>query len=199
MLNDTLINGDSSKLKTLIQTDPKLDLELALVLSDAKTFLEQFTAMHWLSGALTVNGKLRGAGTSQSTMIGALNGHLELHSSEAAFKGVDLAAIAEQALVAPLVNWQGSKTDPVSFDASFELSDGVAALQDNNLSAPGLKMVTSGEIDMLRQALALTALVNLNRSNDKPLRIAVKGPWSKPQPARAGANRARVHAGSSRR
>ena len=162
------------------ETPPKLGLEMALTLSDAKSFMQQFADMNWFSGAMVLNGKLETVGNSQSEMIGALDGEIEIKSREAAFKGVSLSALAGKALVQPLAGWGGGDTEPVVFNSKFIWADGIATLQDNSLSAPGVKITASGEIDLLRQALNIDARVKLNQGDGKPAQVAVEGPWGKP-------------------
>jgi uncharacterized protein involved in outer membrane biogenesis len=159
----------------------KLKLDLALTLVDAKTFMQQFASMGWFSGALAVNGKIETVGNSQSEMIGALDGHLELKSSEAVLKGVALSALAGKAVVQLITGWDGGETEPAVFNSKFVLADGIANVQDNSLTAPGVKITSSGDVDLLRQALNLDARVNLGRADGKPVQIAVEGPWAKPQ------------------
>jgi uncharacterized protein involved in outer membrane biogenesis len=159
----------------------KLKLDLALTLVDAKTFMQQFASMGWFSGALAVNGKIETVGNSQSEMIGALDGHLELKSSEAVLKGVALSALAGKAVVQLITGWDGGETEPAVFNSKFVLADGIANVQDNSLTAPGVKITSSGDVDLLRQALNLNARVNLGRADGKPVQIAVEGPWAKPQ------------------
>ena len=162
------------------ETPPKLGLEMALTLSDAKSFMQQFAEMNWFSGAMVLNGKLETVGNSQSEMIGALDGEIEIKSREAAFKGVSLSALAGKALVQPIAGWGGGDTEPVVFNSKFIWADGIATLQDNSLSAPGVKITASGEIDLLRQALNIDARVKLNQGDGKPAQVAVEGPWGKP-------------------
>ena len=163
------------------EAPPKLKLEMALTLSDAKTFMQQFAGMNWFSGALALNGKIETFGNSQSDMIGALDGQLQIKSSAAVFKGVALSALAGKAVVQPVSGWDGGETEPALFNSKFILADGIATLQDDSLTAPNIKITTSGEIDLLRQALNLNARVNLGRGDGKPAQITVEGPWAKPQ------------------
>jgi AsmA protein len=162
------------------ETPAKLKLEIALNLSDAKTFMQQFAGMNWLSGSMALNGKIETTGKSQAEMIGALGGQLELKSSETIFKGVSLSALASKAVIQPITGWDGGETETVAFRSKFILADGIATLQDNSFTAPGIKITTSGDIDVLRQALNLNARVNLGRADGKPSQIAVEGPWAKP-------------------
>jgi uncharacterized protein involved in outer membrane biogenesis len=159
----------------------KLKLELALTFADAKTFMQQFASMKWFSGALVVNGKIETVGNSQSAMIGALDGQLELKSGEAVLNGVALSALVGKAVVQPIAGWEDGETDPVAFNSKFTLADGIASLQDNTLTASGIKIITSGDVDLLRQALNLKARVNLGRADGKPAQIIVEGPWAKPR------------------
>jgi AsmA protein len=171
-LGETKIDFDSHEVPA------KLKVEMALTVPDAKTFMQQFGGMNWYSGAMVLNGKLETTGNSQAQMIGALNGQIEVKSSESALKGVTLAALAGKAAVQPIEGWGGGETDLVLFNGRFILADGIATLQDNSLSAPGIKISSSGEIDLLRQALNLNARV---KGDGKPVQISVEGPWGKPQ------------------
>jgi uncharacterized protein involved in outer membrane biogenesis len=156
----------------------KLNLEMAITLADAKSFMMQFAGVNWYSGDMILNGKFETFGNRQSEMIGALDGQIEIKSSEAAFKGVSLSALAGKAAVQTIAGWDGGETEPALFNSKFVLADGIATIQDNNLSAPGVKISTTGDIDLLRQALNISARLKID---GKAAQIAVEGPWGKPR------------------
>ncbi len=162
------------------ETPAKLGIEMALTVSDARAFMQQFVGMNWYSGAMTLNGKLETLGNSQSSMIGALNGQIEMKSSQAGFKGVSLSALAGKAIVQPVAGWDSGETDPVVFSSRFNVADGIANIQNHSLTAPGVAITASGEVDLLRQALKFDARVKSSRGDGKPALIAVEGPWANP-------------------
>jgi uncharacterized protein involved in outer membrane biogenesis len=174
-LGETKIDFDAH------EAPAKLKLDMAISLVDAKTFMQQFAGMSWFSGALVINAKVETVGNSQAEMIGALDGQVELKSSESVFKSVALSALAGKAIAQPITGWGGGETEPALFNNKFILADGIATLQDSSLTAPGVKITTSGDVDILRQALDLNARVNLGRADRKPVQIAIEGPWAKPQ------------------
>ena len=171
-LGETKIEFDSHA------TPAKLNLELALKISDATSFMQQFAFMNWFSGPMVLNGEIATAGNSQAAMIGALDGQLEIKSNEAVLKGVSLSALTSKAAVQPMTGWDEGDTENVAFSSKFILADGIATVQENSVSAPGVKISTTGDIDMLRQAINLSAQI---KNAGKPVQISVEGPWGKPQ------------------
>lgn len=170
-LGETKIEFDS------LATPEKLNLELGLTISDATSFMRQFASMNWYSGPMELNGKITAVGNNQAAMIGALDGQLEIKSNEAVFKGVSLAALAKKAAVQAITGWNDGDTEAVAFSSKFILVDGIATVQENNVSAPGVKISTTGDIDVLRQAINLSAQI---KNAGKPVQISVEGPWGKP-------------------
>lgn len=170
-LGETKIEFDSRA------TPDKLNLELGLTISDATSFMQQFASMNWYSGPMELNGKITAVGNNQAAMIGALDGQLEIKSNEAVFKGVSLAALAKKAAVQAITGWDDGDTEAIAFSSKFILADGIATVQENSVSAPGVKISTTGDIDVLRQAINLSAQI---KNAGKPVQISVEGPWGKP-------------------
>ena len=162
------------------QSPPKLSLNLNLKNVEAKTFMPRFTGMDWLQGALRLSASLNAEGASQAEMISNMNGNAEMQIDRAHIEGVELAGLAAHVQSEAVSGWEGEATDPVVANAKLSFADGVATLQENVLTAPGVTISQTGEIDLLRQALNLEATLNLNRGDGKPLKIKVSGPWAKP-------------------
>ena len=170
-LGETKIEFDSRA------TPEKLNLELGLTISDATSFMQQFASMNWYSGPMELNGKIKAVGNNQAAMIGALDGRLEIKSNEAVLNGVSLSALTSKAAVQPMTGWDEGDTENVAFSSKFILADGIATVQENIVSAPGVKISTTGDIDVLRQAINLSAQI---KNAGKPVQISVEGPWGKP-------------------
>jgi uncharacterized protein involved in outer membrane biogenesis len=156
----------------------KMNVELALAISEANTFFQQFTSMNWFSGPMVLNGKIATVGDSQAAMIGAMDGQLEIKSNEAVFKGVSLSALSGKAAAQPIAGWGDGDTEAVSLSSRFVLSDGIATAQETSLVAPGVKITTTGDVDVLRKALNLRAQT---KTAGRAVQISVEGPWGRPQ------------------
>ena len=168
------INFDS------VQSPPKLSINLDLKNIEAKTFMRRFAGMNWLQGPLRLNASLMTEGSNQAEMVGGLKGNAEIQFDQAQIQGVELAGLAAHVQTENVSGWEGQMTDPVTGNAKFSLADGVATLQENEITAPGLKAIQNGEIDILRQALNLESAVGLNRGDGNPMTIKITGSWANP-------------------
>ncbi len=183
VLSATLNNETSGKADVIFdssQSPPKLSLNFDLKDLDAKTFVTQFTGMNWVQGALRLIATLNAEGASQAEMISNLKGNAEAQIDQGRIEGVDLAGLSAHIQSETVLGWEGAATRPVSGVVQLSVADGVATLQENNLTVPGIKISQTGEIDILRRALNLEAMLKLNRADGKPVKIKVTGPWIKP-------------------
>ncbi len=183
MLNAKIKNADIGNFDVnldALQSPPKLDLNFALALPKAETIMKSFVQMNWLSGSITMKGSLSATGANPSAMIGALKGDVELVSEAATLKGVDMAKLGAHVLAEPVDGWEGETTNPTAFKTKFKVDDGVAGVESGSLTAPGIKIAVTGEVDILRQALNLVADMNLGRIDGNPAKIKIDGDWAKP-------------------
>jgi AsmA protein len=125
------------------QLPPKLKLDVALTAVEGKSFLPAIIGQHWLSGPLTVAANLSASGESQAAMISSLAGDVDAKIEGGSIRGLDFAQNANA-------------------QAKLTLADGVATLGENSFAG-------TGEVDILRQALALSIAGRL-----------IKGPWDAP-------------------
>jgi len=163
------------------QTPPKLDLILALEHSEAGTFLSSIAGMNWLSGNMQLNASLSAKGTSQAEMMGNLAGTADVQGESFAIHGADLAGLATRALAEPVSGWGSGDSGPVTAKAKFSISDGIATVSENSLSGASIKLSQTGEIDILRKALNLEAVVGLNGADHKNNKVEISGPWANPR------------------
>jgi uncharacterized protein involved in outer membrane biogenesis len=126
------------------QLPPKLKLDIALTKVEGKSFLSAIIGQHWLSGPLTVAANLSAGGESQAAMISSLVGDVDAKVQNGSISGLDFAR-------------------NVNAQAKLKLADGVVTLGENNFSG-------TGEVDILRQALAISIAGKL-----------IKGPWDAPK------------------
>ena len=162
------------------QSPPILDLNFALTLPNAETFMSSLLHMTWLAGPLNMNGTLNAIGASPSDMIGSLKGNAEIQSEAATLNGVDVVKLGAHVLGEPVDGWQGEATSPTFFKTKLVVADGVASVESGILTAPGVKIDVTGEVDVLRQALNLIAKMNFGRTDGTPAKIKIDGAWSKP-------------------
>lgn len=188
----TTINSETSGKADVIfdaaQTPPNLKLNLDLKNVEAKTFMPRFAGMNWLQGPMRLSASLAAEGASQAEMIGNLKGSVDAQIDHARIQGVELGGLAAHVQSEAVSGWEGATTDPVVGNVKLSLVDGVATLQENVITAPGVKTSQSGEIDILRQALNLEATLALNRGDGKPMKIKITGPWAKPSFALVNSN-----------
>ncbi len=183
ILNAKITNADIGNFDVNLdaqQLPPMLDLNFALALPKAETFMKSVLHMNWLAGPLTLNGSLKTTGVSQSDMAGALKGNVEVISEASIVSGVDLAKLSAHVQSQPVDGWEGDTTSPTAFKTKLTIDDGVASVESASLTAPGIKAAVTGEVDILRQALNLVAEMKLGRIDGNPAKIKIDGAWAKP-------------------
>jgi AsmA-like C-terminal region len=156
---------------TLAKHGGSLSMETSVNVENAEahTVLGALLNFDALRGPVSVNGTLKAEGQSAAALVSSLQGTLTLASKSTALKGVDLAAL----LKTPSGGWNLNPdvaTQNLKFDASLKILEGVATLMLTDVTIGATLYKPKGEVDLLRQAFALTLAPKLT----------LTGPWSEP-------------------
>jgi uncharacterized protein involved in outer membrane biogenesis len=158
---------------------PDVSLKLSAKNVGAKAFLQPLTGFGAVDGPISLQADLSSQGNSTARIISSLSGQAELSISNGTINGLALAEF----LSGKGKGWRlsSNKTTAVtSGEAKFELQDGVALITSFNVESNGLKLVASGEIDLLRQNLDIICRPEIAVEIKLPVQLAVVGPWTDP-------------------
>ena len=131
----------------------------------------------WLGGR--VAGKLDAAATggSWAALVSTLSGQTELKVDGGAIKGYALKDL----LNSPGKGWRtvpGDYSPNLSARLSGTITEGIIVLSSSGITADEVALPVKGEIDLLRQDLALE--INPKDAKAWPDSISVRGRWSEP-------------------
>jgi AsmA-like C-terminal region len=156
----TLNHGRESTGATLKASGQKLD---------ASKLLGDGLGLQTLQGAVDLDLDLTATGNSVASFISTLAGTINLNAPDAKLSGLD----AKDVLTTVGTGWRsapGKSTAPLRLSFGAKVVEGVATLSNTTLAAPGVSLKPTGEIDVLRQDLAIQLAPKLS----------LKGNWSAP-------------------
>ena len=157
----------------------QLQMNFDVASVDALPLLQTFTGQSWLAGPLTLKAQLTSHGQSTAAMIGNLSGQVDASLQNGDLVGADLEALAKLAITNPVNGWNGKLTSGVSGHAASNVADGIVSLGETQFTTANSSITASGEVDVLRQALALESDVTM--TGGKPTKYHIDGPWATPK------------------
>ncbi len=152
------------------QVPPALTVALATTEAESKAIVPALTGQNWLRGSLTLNAELKAHGKSQAEMISNLSGTVDAKMKSGSIVGVNLSQ-----LPTAHEGWNGGQTDFSIASVKLGVADGIATFAENQLQGTGLSIAAAGDIDLLRQSLALSV---------EPIskqKVLLNGTWNKPK------------------
>jgi AsmA protein len=172
---------------------PTQRIRLSLANFDAYPFLKDTAGFESLEGTGAISLDLATSGTSQRTMVQALNGAAKFEFSNGAIRGVNIAKSLRSLSTGMLSGWQANdaeKTDFATLGASFKVAQGQAQTSDLRLAGPLVRMTGAGNVDLPSQALKFRVdpqlVASLEGQGGKTdlqglgVPIIIAGPWAKP-------------------
>ncbi len=154
----------------------------------AQKFFSQFAGVNWLGGTAALKTSLTATGHNQRDMMSNLKGNFSIEVKDGQFLGLNIIDRISKASNAIVNGWGDGAKDLSTFtsaSASFVVADGIASSTDVEVETPLATIAGTGEVDMLRQALAFKFDPQLMSGTDQaislPVQIVVKGPWSGPR------------------
>ncbi|WP_417687517.1 AsmA family protein [Roseibium sp.] len=164
------------------------------ILSDAADF-------KWIEGTANISLNVTTTGASQRAMVQGLGGDAAFNFADGAIRGINIPRMMRGLSVETLLGWQQAseeKTDFSSFNASFDIANGIATNSDLSLVGPLVRMTGQGTTDMpartLNWRLEPKVVASLEGQSAKPrdngaekklaglgVPVVVRGPWDKPQ------------------
>jgi AsmA protein len=159
----------------------------------AGPLLKEAMGFDWLEGQSTITLSLAGQGVSERQMVEALNGKVDVATTNGAIVGFDVDKVLrsiEQGRLPNLGLSAGEKTPFSEFAGSYTITNGVAQNNDLRLVSQRLRVTGQGSVNLAQRQLDYTvnpkiaggvavpgAVINV-KNLDIPVRI--HGPWDKP-------------------
>ena len=156
---------------------------------DAEGALASFAGFSNLKGKLSAGLDIETRGASTAEMIARLSGQATFRAVDGVLATVDLGRLAAAVTERPVAGWQAAPDLGTPFDAfsgTFRIADGVARTDALILTSPALVITTRGEVDLLRQAVDLSAEpkalseADANTLATLPAGVIVRGRWAAP-------------------
>ncbi len=155
----------------------KMQAQLDIRSASAQTLLGGLLGLDVIDGAVNVTATLKANGQSMAGMVSTLEGPLKFSTQDAVLRKVDLLNAVSQ----PQKGWNPQdalRTEKMAFDFDTLLSEGVATLRSGLLRFNGVTLKPSGEIDTLRQAVAVQ-LAPSGKNTDA--NMLMSGTWLAPE------------------
>ncbi len=155
----------------------KMQAQLDIRSASAQTLLGGLLGLDVIDGAVNVTATLKANGQSMAGMVSTLEGPLKFSMQDAVLRKVDLLNAVSQ----PQKGWNPQdalRTEKMAFDFDTLLSEGVATLRSGLLRFNGVTLKPSGEIDTLRQAVAVQ-LAPSGKNTDA--NMLMSGTWLAPE------------------
>jgi AsmA protein len=111
-----------------------------------------------LEGSMQAHIDLKATGSNQKSAISSLAGAVDIHLTNGAVRGVDLAKLTHDLTHTILNGWQQNPSDktPLSnLSARFSVVDGVATVDYLDLAGPSVRVTGTGTIDVAAKTLRL--------------------------------------------
>ena len=173
---------------------PKLDLSLTSANISALPFLTDAAKFTRIEGGLALDLVLTSAGNSQKALVSSLNGTSKFAFTDGALRGINIARSMRNLTSGALSGWnnnESEKTDFSSFNASFNIQDGIASNSDLSLIGPLVRVTGKGSANMPAQTVnyrvdpkvvaSLEGQGGNNELSGFSVPIVIDGPWAKPR------------------
>ena len=160
LVNTALYGGtaDGAILLDASGATPTHALNVQLNGVSALPLLTDVAAFDSLEGAMAANIDVHAAGGSQQAAVSSLAGAVDVHLSNGAVRGIDLAKIMHDLTNTILNGWQwnaNDKTPLTELSAHFSLANGVATTDNLALAGPVVRMTGVGTIDISAKTLQM--------------------------------------------
>lgn len=173
---------------------PTLKTKLNVSGVNAFPFLKDAAEFERIEGTLALNLDLTTSGTTEATLISALNGNADFNFANGAIRGINIAKSMRALTSGALSGWNNvptEKTDFSEFKANFNIVNGVAANDNLVLVGPLVRVGGSGTVSLPPQTLkyrvdpkVVASLQGQGGNQDLKgfgVPIIIDGPWSKPR------------------
>ena len=156
---------------------------------DGREFLGRFLGIGQMSAPARLLVQVSGYGATAADVVSTLKGTASFNTGPGTIAGFDARGLAAAVTQRIVDGWQAGSATATSFtnlSAGFTIADGIAQTDNLALSADGLSVSGSGQVDLLRRAvnLSVTPRVASGAAAEAPLLpvpVIVMGPWRAPR------------------
>ena len=202
IINTSLYGGSATGIVSLDASAaaPAHAMNVRLAGVKALPLLTDVASFDSLEGAMDANINIHASGASQQAAIANLTGGVDVHLSNGAVRGIDVAKMMHNLTNTILNGWQYNshdRTPLTDLSAHFDLAKGVATTNNLALIGPVVRMTGAGSIDISAKTLQLKVDPRLligqqdtsdSGSTDNPnqgtglgVPVIIQGSWSAPR------------------
>ena len=181
-------------------TAPAHTMNVRLAGVKALPLLTDVASFDSLEGAMDTNINVHASGASQQAAISKLTGVIDVHLSNGAVRGIDLAKMMHNLTNTILNGWQyhsEDRTPLTDLSAHFDLANGVATTNNLALIGPVVRMTGAGSINISAKTLQLKvdprlligqqdtsdsgSIGNPKQGTGLGVPVMIQGSWSEPR------------------
>ncbi len=164
---------------------PGIDVAFALTGVQVDKLLSAAVGMERLAGVGSIDIAVAGSGKSQRALIAALDGKGAINLANGQIKGVNIAAMAKNALAGATGAGAGvagsgadNRTDFGTLSATFRITDGILHNEDLKVIAPLTQLTGAGTVNLPARTLDYRVVVAIAGAVKLPVNIG--GSWDHP-------------------
>lgn len=162
---------------------PGIDVAFALTRVQVEKLLAAAVGMERLAGVGSIDLAVAGSGKSQRALIAALDGKGAINLANGQIKGVNIPAMAKNALGGVTGTGGGgggaeNRTDFGALTATFRITDGILRNEDLNVTYPLGLITGAGSVDLPARTLDYRVVVAIGGAMKLPVNIG--GSWDHP-------------------
>lgn len=187
-LDDASRLADNGTLTFTVKADagavpPSAGLDIAVTDAPAQPLIGALTGATGLGGNGSFSASLTAAGTTQEEMVGTLKGNVSVDLANGAITGVDLAGLMLAAKHKILEGWQAApgSTAFTRLAGEARIEDGIASFRGFSIEGADASFTLEGLVDVLRQAIAISASASGHGQPLLPVPVIAKGLWAGPK------------------
>ena len=162
---------------------PSIGLDIVANDTEAQPLLAALAGVSQLTGTGGFAANLTATGTTQEELAGTLKGTASLDFVNGRIAGVDLAGLMLAAKQKVLDGWSaapgGTAFSRIAGEAT--VADGIASFRGLTIDGEAASFTLEGLVDVLRQAIAISATGSANGQPLLPVAVIARGPWAGPK------------------
>jgi AsmA protein len=185
-LDTQAIAGGTATLNLGLAAADNPDLKLVLKAQnvESREFLGNAFGLTFLEGPVSLDVDVNAKGQSTAQWISTLAGTASVTAQDVSVNGLEVARLAGLLTKGDAEGWGLAPDSATLFakaNASAAIADGITTLQETKLQSEGFGLALEGTVDLLRQAVDLTAKPSAGNTLKLPVSARIKGPWRKPK------------------
>ena len=163
---------------------PSVGLNINANNTDAQPLLASLAGVNQVTGTGSFAADLTATGATQEELAGTLKGTASIDFVNGRIAGLNLTGIILASKHKILEGWPAAAPDGTAFTklaGEATVADGIASFRGLTIEGAAASYMLEGLVDVLRQAIAISATGTANGQPLLPVAVIAKGPWAAPR------------------